>query len=70
MSHWVPIQAGYDYPKAVLELRRVMSYAQIAARCGFLSPSAVSSIASGTVPSHPRGEALYILYVETFGRKP
>lgn len=70
MSHWVPIKAGFHYVQAVLELRRVMSYEQIAVRCGFGSASGISAILSGTVPSHPRGEALYILYCETFGKKP
>ena len=70
MSHWVPIQAGFDYPAAVLELRRVMPYEQIAVRCGFGSASGISAILAGAVPSHPRGEAIYILYVETFNKKP
>ena len=70
MSHWVPIEAGFDYSRATLELRRVMHYDEIAAKCGFSGASAVAAIASGTVPSHPRGEALYILYVETYGKKP
>lgn len=65
-----PIQAGFDYSRALLELRRRFTYDEIAQACGWESRSSVARILTGTVPHHPQGEALYILYVETFKRKP
>jgi hypothetical protein len=65
-----PIQAGFDYIQAILELRNVKSYSEIAYFCGYDSKRSISQIINGTEPSHAHGEALYILYVETFGRKP
>ena len=65
-----PIQAGFDYPVTLLELRTVMSYEEIAAACGWESKSSIVRVLNGAIPAHPQGEALYILYVETFGRKP
>lgn len=64
-------QCGYDYAQAVRELNQRFSYELIAQLCGYARENGVRKIANGgTIPSHPLGEALYILYVETFERKP
>lgn len=62
--------AGFDYTQAVLELRTVMSYARIAEGIGYTSKNAISRLVAGAEPSHKHGEMLYILYFETFNRKP
>jgi hypothetical protein len=65
-------EIGYDYSRTVLEINHHgWSYEKIAEFCGYENKSAIARVASReTIPSHPRGEALYILYVELFGRKP
>jgi ribosome-binding protein aMBF1 (putative translation factor) len=66
-------EVGYDYSRTVLEInhRAGWSYERIADFCGYENRSAIARVATREmVPSHPRGEALYILYVELFGRKP
>ena len=64
------VQAGYDYKRAVLELRATMTYKEISEYCGWDSKSTVNGILKGAIPSHPQGEALYILYTEVMNRKP
>lgn len=68
----LPNQVGFDYSRAVLEINHSgWSYERIADYCGYEDKSAISRIASGDrTPSHPAGEAIYILYVELFGKKP
>lgn len=67
----LPSEAGYDYAQAVRELNRTLSYDDIAGFCGYQSKSSVADLAAGrSIPDHPRGERLYILYVETLQRKP
>lgn len=61
---------GFDYSQAILELSQKMTYSAIAKALGYNSKSSVNKIAGGVTPSHVRGEALWVLYVETFGRKP
>lgn len=66
-------EVGYDYSRAVLEINHAggWSYEDIAEFCGYEGRSAIARVASKAItPSHPRGEALYILYVELFGKKP
>lgn len=65
-----PIPVGFDYARSVLDLRQVLTYETIAERMGYESKSSVSRILAGVIPEHPQGEALWALYVETFGRKP
>lgn len=66
-----PIPVGFDYAHALLDLRHVMTYEQIAERLGYQSKGSISEIINRKVlPDHPRGEALYALYLERFGRKP
>lgn len=64
------VQAGYDYPAAILELRNRFTYDEIAQYCGYESSKSIGWILRGKEPKHRSGEALYILFVETFGRKP
>ena len=64
------VQAGFDYATALLKIRNEMTYQQIAEYCGYESPNAIYKIISGSIPSHPAGEAIYILYVELFNSKP
>lgn len=61
---------GYDYAQTILELSHRMTYDQIARAVGYKNKSSVHMILDGSVPSHDRGEALWVLYQETFGRKP
>jgi len=64
------VPVGFDYRQAVLELRRVMSLAQIAEYLGYASWSSIVQITNGAIPAHPQGEALWVLYVREFTRKP
>ena len=64
------VPVGFDYRQAVLELRRIMSVAQIAEYLGYASWSSIVQITNGAVPAHPQGEALWVLYVREFSRKP
>lgn len=64
------IPVGFDYPAAILEIRGLISYEQIAAYCGYESAGSISKILAGSTPPHPQGEALYSLYVALFKRKP
>ena len=64
------VPVGFDYSKAVLELRKMMSHEAIAAYCGYEAPSSIHRLVRGSVPSHPQGEALWSLYVSVFGTKP
>lgn len=61
---------GFDYARSILELGQKMTYDDIARALGYKSKSSVNKIISGITPSHIRGEALWVLYTETFGRKP
>ena len=64
---------GFDYAQTVREINHASewSYARIAQYLGYKSKATVGEIVAGdTVPDHPRGEKLYILYVEMFNRKP
>lgn len=61
---------GFDYAQAVLEINQHLSYDEIAGFCGYQNRASISQIVSGTIPHHPAGEALYVLYVELFHKKP
>jgi hypothetical protein len=64
------IAPGFDYAGAVAELLTRFSGEEIAAACE-AGKSAVEHWRDGSaIPRHDRGERLYILYVETFGKKP
>lgn len=64
------IPVGFDYAKACLAIRKERTYAQMAEFCGYDSPNAIGRVIAGVIPSHPHGEAIYVLYRELFGAKP
>ena len=65
------LNPGFDYAAALCELNTVYDYKQIAEFCHYASKASISKVMSGkTIPSHPLGELIYILYCETFGKKP
>lgn len=64
------IPVGFDYSRALLEIRKHMTYEQIAAFCGYEGPSGVAKIINGGIPSHPQGEAIWSLHCIVLGRKP
>ena len=64
------VPVGFDYAKALLEIRKKRTYEQIAEYCGYETPSAISRVLTGSVPSHPQGEAIWALHCELFGQKP
>jgi len=66
-----PVPVGFYYAQALLDLRNRLTYAQISERLGYDGASSISDIINkGVIPSHIRGEALFVLYVEIFGHKP
>jgi len=64
------VKAGFDYKMALLRIRGEMTYQEIAEYCGYESSNAIYKIIAGSIPSHPAGEAIYILHVELFREKP
>lgn len=69
--HASGLAPGYDYVAALHELNARYSYEEIAEHCDYEGKASVQRIASGKmIPSHPKGERIYILYFTTFGRKP
>lgn len=64
------VPVGFDYARAILDLRNRLTYEHIAEYCGYESKASIAAIADGAVPSHPSGEALYALYMEVFNKKP
>lgn len=63
-------EVGFDYARAVLQLKRYLTYDDIAQCCGYESARSVLSVLTGAIPSHIRGEAIWALYVEVFGHRP
>lgn len=70
MAKWPTIPVGFDYPRAILELRQRMSHDEIARYCGYESNASISKILAGAIPPHPQGEALWSLYVAVFNTRP
>lgn len=65
------VPVGFDYSAALLRIRGKRTYAEIAEYCGYEDGSAISKIIQGDrEPSHKRGEAIWVLYLELFGEKP
>lgn len=64
------IPVGFDYSRALLEIRKQRTYAQIAEFCGYESAQAIGRVIKGAVPGHKHGEAIFVLYRELFGAKP
>lgn len=72
MTEGLPIhvQVGFDYVKAMVELLERFTYREIAERLGYNSVGSITAVLDGKVPSHLHGEALWVLYRDTFGRRP
>ncbi len=68
----LPEKVGFDYRATVNELLSVYRAWQIGFYLGYEGDRSVWNIARGQKesPHHKTGERLYILYVETFGKKP
>lgn len=64
------IPVGFDYARAILDIRREMTYEQIAEVIGLPDKQSVSRIVAGTIPHHPQGEAIWALYRELFNTNP
>ncbi len=64
------MQPGFDYGRALCELTKIYDREQIANFCDYKTKTPISKMMSGKmIPSHPRGELIYTLYIETFNRK-
>lgn len=63
-------EVGFDYAAALLRIRAVLTYEEIAEAIGYESKGGVSNILKGKTPSHTRGEAIWALYLELFGERP
>lgn len=63
-------QVGFDYIATVRALLEKMTYMDLAFAIGYESVGSISGLLKGRRPAHPQGEALWALYIETFGRKP
>lgn len=62
---------GFDYAQAIRELNQKLTYEQIARAIGYVSKGSIRKIlAVEMIPNHIAGEALWDLYVDTFGHKP
>lgn len=62
---------GFDYAGAVRELSHKYTYEQLAESIGYGDKSSIIRVMKGeTMPAHNQGEAIWALYVDTFGRKP
>ena len=68
----LPDKVGFNYRATMIELRSVYRDWQIAQYLGYREEKSIRNIAGGQKesPHHKTGECLYILYVETFGKKP
>lgn len=63
-------EPGFDYQAALLRLNTIYNYDQIAEFCRYGSKGSIAKVLSGkTIPLHPVGELIYILYVETFNKE-
>lgn len=70
MSSTLHQHCGYDYVAAMSELLKRYTYQEIADRLGYKSTGSIAAVLKGHKPSHPLGEAMWALYVETFNCKP
>lgn len=61
---------GFDYAQAIKDLLKKFTYSEIVDRLGYRSVGSLTAILDGKIPSHMHGEALWVLYRETYGRKP
>ena len=62
---------GFDYVASLREILQILTYEELAYRIGYSSTGAIASIVKrGHVPNHRHGEAIWVLYVSLFKRKP
>ena len=66
----IHVQVGFNYVQAMIDLLTKFTYREIAERLGYSSVGSITAVLSGKVPSHLHGEALWLLYRDTFGRRP
>lgn len=64
------VPVGFDYAAAVEKLHSKLSYAHIAEFCGYETAVSLLKVSRGATPSHPQGEAIWVLYRNTFGQRP
>lgn len=64
------VPVGFDYARALLEIKKYRTHEEIAAFVGYESIGSISNILNGRIPNHPQGEAIFTLYREIFGKKP
>jgi len=63
-------KVGFDYAQAMVELLKRFTYREIADHLGYNSVGSITAVLGGKIPSHLHGEALWLLYRDTFGRRP
>lgn len=61
---------GFDYAQAMAELLTKFTHREIIERLGYSSVGSVTAVLKGKVPSHLHGEAMWVLYRDTFSRRP
>ncbi len=61
---------GFDYAQAVRQLTHRFTYRVLIEKLGYESKGTVYHLINGGIPDHIHGEAIWALYVDTFGRKP
>lgn len=62
---------GYDYQQAIRDLLEKMTYEELAFRVGYKSAGSIHDVLKrGRIPAHPHGQAIWVVYRETFQRKP
>ncbi len=63
-------QVGFDYVATLRELLTRMTFEEVAFNLGYRSNGSVTELLKGRIPSHKHGEAMWALYLNTFGKKP
>lgn len=63
-------RVGFDYIKAIRDLLKKMTYEELAFAIGYNSTGSITAVLKGRVPSHVHGEALWALYLASYGCKP
>lgn len=61
---------GFNYSAATLELLKRFTYDELKDLLGYQSKGSISQLLEGVIPAHDKGEALWALYMDTFGHKP
>lgn len=64
------VPVGFNYSLAILQILKVRTYEDVAQYLGYESVGSISGLIDGSMPSHPVGEAIFVLYREIFGKKP